>query len=282
MNDSNTNPPPTSGDDDQVLRNSASSSEPESEDQSFLSWGASRKSKEYTRAISEIPNPNCTQQIVQQSTYTMPATLNYVQQQSQQSQSQQQLQTQEFDGLGRGRPPVTAYTRHNSRGTSQERSTSSSEAQSSPTPFRPMQPKEFSLGNNLRRPYSMMPLPNLPADVGSTSGSGSFEGGRVGGSGSVGSGGIKSGVLGSMLSSSGWRPKKKKDKSSSSAGGTTNANALVSGSSDEEILAQDTTTTNPTQQTQTTLADQTTMSTQLGLYPPNRRTSLLPDQESML
>jgi hypothetical protein len=34
-----------------------------------------------------------------------------------------------------------------------------------PTPFRPMTPREFSLGNNIRRMYPDMPLRTLPSDV---------------------------------------------------------------------------------------------------------------------
>ena len=121
----------------------------------FLSWGKSRQSNEYTQTLggrpSEVPNIA--------NTTGLSSSILYSRRNSTDNQSE-----------------LTSHT-------AQTRTSASTNA--SPTPFRPMPPKEFSLGGNVKRMMSssqnskhtmMMSgnsassgmMPNLPPNVGSS------------------------------------------------------------------------------------------------------------------
>lgn len=126
-------------------------------DSGFLSWDQSRKSNDYIQAVLELSNQ---QQLQQANSNTLPQQQQFFVQpnsyESHPSQLQQSHPPQQPT-------PTTSNQSYNHRVSSHESSESMSSH--SPTPFRPMLPRELLLGNNLRRLNPAMPFPVLPADA---------------------------------------------------------------------------------------------------------------------
>lgn len=129
----------TSSEDDQ------SSSE---SDISFLSWDQSRRSGEYIQALNKTAN-SCS---LPQQDSSMPTTSN----KPNPLEQNQQTYPEQLSSLPTKTQPY-------SRSSTQE--TSDTISSHSPTPFRPMLPRELLLWNNSRRVNLDIPLPTLPADV---------------------------------------------------------------------------------------------------------------------
>lgn len=99
----------------------------------------------------------------------------------------------------------------------------------SPTPFRPMPPREFALGSNLRRLYPTMPLPTtFPADTTTSTGGASSSGGGGGAAVAQPRDGIASASTGKRLS-----------KNHYSTGGDADGDKVIMGCISEEENADD-------------------------------------------
>mmetsp|Transcript_12687 Transcript_12687/g.30959 ORF Transcript_12687/g.30959 Transcript_12687/m.30959 type:complete len:478 (-) Transcript_12687:217-1650(-) len=136
-------------DDDQSSSGDSSSS--------FLSWDQSRKSNDYIQAMLERSNR---QQLQQANSNTLPQQQQFFAQNN--SYESHPLPLQQSHPPQQPTPTVgnQSYSRKVSSHESSE-----SISSHSPTPFRPMLPRELLLGNNLRRLNPAMPFPVLPADA---------------------------------------------------------------------------------------------------------------------
>lgn len=116
---------------------------------SYLSWDESRESTEFD------PNSRSARRSLEYHTQASNETPPPPQQKQQQQQSYSTPQSS---------PPINRQPAK--RSVSQE-SFDAIMTPHSPTPFRFMQPREFSLGSNLKRVHPSMPLPTLPANISS-------------------------------------------------------------------------------------------------------------------
>ena len=152
-------------DEDDSPRNSHRSSDyPESNisscDDGFLSWDRSRQSSAYRDNHADQLQQHDSHREAQQLEQKPKAVAG----QPQRWHAAQQQQQQQ-------------YKYHQQTSTSPEASVDSEEkGMQGPTPFRPMAPREFALGNTLRRSHPAMPIPALPADA-TTARKGSSHGG---------------------------------------------------------------------------------------------------------
>ncbi len=154
-------------DEDDSPRNSHRSSDyPESNvsscDDGFLSWDRSRQSSAYRDNHVTDQQQHDVHREAQQLEQKPKAVAGQPQRWHAAQQQQQQQQQ---------------YKYHQQTSTSPEASVDSEEkGMQGPTPFRPMAPREFALGNTLRRSHPAMPIPALPADA-TTARKGSSHGG---------------------------------------------------------------------------------------------------------
>ena len=175
---------------------------------SFLSWGRSRQSEEYISSSMQQPQQNTKED---DSAYQMPAALSSSYNTPQQPQSQS---IQHAQYISRSHSQERSILSTSVTSAQSKSSSHNSNVNQSPIPFRSMPPKEFSLGNNLRRMHPLMPLPTLPGDVVTASATSGVSGVS---SRSGGSGGINTGVVGGPTDGIGglWPAKLKQQNSPS-------------------------------------------------------------------
>ena len=136
-----------------------SSDYPESNDTSwdgFLSWDRSRQSAAY-----RDNHANDDEHVMQQNASVVQDDINVFGNDGAHDMYQQQQQEQ-HQIRSKSLPPERNSQQYQK---SDESEDSDDKAIHSPTPFRPMAPREFALGNTLRRSHSAMPMATLPADA---------------------------------------------------------------------------------------------------------------------
>lgn len=128
----------------------------------FLSWDRSRQSSAYRDNHADQLQQQHDSHREAQQLEQKPKAVGQPQPQRWHAAQQQQQQPQ--------------YKYHTQTSTSPEGSDREEKGMQGPTPFRPMAPREFALGNTLRRSHPAMPIPALPADA-TTARKGSSHGG---------------------------------------------------------------------------------------------------------